>query len=216
MKQHIVQGVAVVLLVGGVAACGSSSGAQSAPATVTATVTATPSVDLTSSSTTAETAVHTSETVNPVPEATGPPILRGITTTPKNLVLADVFDHPYWQEGLVSVPKHSGPVQALYSPMDGCNSRRFLELRFADQTGVLSADLAQALDSRTSGAVLEFKILADGRLMDTALVKFNGQGHLEAKLTGVSSIRLEVRTTPADSCYATAVVTGLSVTPGVS
>lgn len=97
----------------------------------------------------------------------------------------------------------------------GCNNRTSLELRFADQKGVLKIDVAQALDSATSGAVLEFQLFTDARLSDSELVKFNSQGHLEANLTGVSAVRLEVRRHPSGTtCNATAVVTEMSVAPG--
>jgi hypothetical protein len=84
-----------------------------------------------------------------------------------------------------------------------------------DQKGRLRVDVAQALDSPTSGVVLEFRLFADGRLVNTALVKFNAQGRLETDLTGISSVKVEVRHHSSSStCDATAVVTDMSVTPG--
>ena len=217
MKDRIVPAAVLLMFAGGDAACGGSS----SPSAPIATVTVTGSVSgtatgLTSSPSSSETAAQTSDSPQPTAGTTGPPILTGITTTPKKLVLAEVFASVGWEEGPVSVPKHSGTIQGTFSRM-GCGVQQNLELRFADQSGILKIDLAQALDSQTSGATLEFKLLADGRLVDTTLVKFNGQGHLETDLTGVSAVRMEARHTPGAGTYqATAVITDMTVIPRVS
>ena len=133
----------------------------------------------------------------------------------RKLSLVDIFDHEGWDEGSVSVPKHSETISAVWSRMS-CGNRS-LEWRFADQAGRLVVDVAQALDSATSDTVFEFKLFADQRLADTSLGKFSAAAHLETGLTGVNAVRLTV--TPAEGtphCDATAVITNMSVVPGAT
>jgi hypothetical protein len=217
MRRYIIRASALFVGVASVASC---SGSDSRPtttvtSTVTATVTAIPTATSPdSTSTDVETSpANTQQTSTEMaPDApSGPPILSGIASAPRKLVLSDIFQHVGWEEGSVAVPKRSGTVQGMWTD-PGCHPRG-LELRFADQKGALRIDVAQALNSSTSSAVLEFQLLADGRLVDTALVKFNAQGRLETPLTGISSVELQVR--PSNSeCGATAVVTDMSIIPG--
>lgn len=206
MMRRIAPGLALVMLFSGLAAC---SGKETPPTPSTTAITSASAVT-TAPSTSDSPSTSTAGSVTAA--MTGPPIIQGVTETPKKLVLADVFEHEYWGEGLVSVPGRSGAVQGIYARLS-CGSTASLELRFASQSGVIKVDVAQALDSRTSGSVLEFKLFADGRLVNTVLVKFNAQGHLETPITGVGAVRLEARPVVQSPCSATAVVTELSVTP---
>lgn len=220
MKRYAVRASALLIGVTSAAGCGGSG--TPTPATVTSSVTVTQMVGTSSSpepvspdGTGTISASVQQATTEAFPDApTGPPILSGITSAPRKLVLGDVFEHERWEEGSVTVPKRSGTIQGIWTRLE-CGDQPSLELRFADQKGLFRVEVAQALDSYTSGTVMEFQLFADGRLVDTALVKFSAQGRLETSLTGISSVELQVRThSSGTTCSATAVVTAMSVTPG--
>ena len=149
------------------------------------------------------------------PTASSTSRVIGAVTTARKLTLADVFASQGWKEGSITVPKASAPLQGIYSTVSSCSSPNRLELRFADQKGQLRIIGAQALDSASSSVVLEYRLLADGRLVDTKVVRFGERQTVKAELTGVSSVILEVHRVQVDgsSCGTTAVLTDVSITP---
>jgi hypothetical protein len=149
------------------------------------------------------------ETSDPA-ASTGPPVLRN-SGVPKSLTLADIFEHRGWKEGLYQTPQSATAAQAMAIEL-GCNSAE-LEIRFAQATGKAVVKVAQALDSYSSRVTLEFKLLADQRLVDTKLVKFNQVNTLTADLNGVSALTLRVVRVPSSPCNATAVITEFLLTP---
>lgn len=89
-----------------------------------------------------------------------------------------------------------------------------MEIRLAQATGKATVKVAQALDSQSSKMTMEFKLLADQRLVDTELVRFNQVGTLTTDLDGISAVELQVKTADgSEECYATAVITEFLLTP---
>lgn len=198
------------------AACGGGSAPTAAPSavasvvTVTQTLTPTPVTPTDAGDPSATQA--TDPGLDPSLEPTGPPVIRNVTT-PKKLTLADIFEAEAWEEGVYQIPRSTTGQQAIGTVLSGCYSRS-MEVRLAEPTGKASVTVAQALDSAESDVILQFKLLANGRLVDTKTVRFNQSATLTAALNGVSALTLEVEKAPASKvCGATAVVTDFSITP---
>ncbi len=101
----------------------------------------------------------------------------------------------------------------MATKLSSCSYPRTMEIRLAQATGEATIKVAQALDSRSSKVTMEFKLLADQRLVDTKLVKFNQVSTLTASLDGVSALELQVRPAQGSECTATAVITEFQLTP---
>lgn len=195
------------------------------PAAVTVTASASPTVSATDSapagagssdpSSTAPATETSGDGADVVPTASSTARVIGAVTTPRKLTLTDVFSSQNWKEGSITVPKASAPLQGIYTTIGSCTSPTRLELRFADQKGQLRITGAQALESASSSVVLEYRLLADGRLVDTKVVRFSERQTVKAELTGVSSVILEVRRAQVDgsNCGTTAVLTDMSIIP---
>ena len=192
-------------------AVSSAMGSSSTQATITDTPTDTGTVTASGTA-----GARTTGTGGDVPPS-GPPVIGGGTplTVPRRLTLADVFSAPDWREGSITVPKESAPLQGIYTTVNGCSSPSRMELRFADQRGQLHVTGAQALNSPSSAVVLEYRLLADGRLVDTKTVRFNERQLVKADLTGVSSVIIEIKRVQINGtpCGTTAVLTDLSIDP---
>lgn len=147
--------------------------------------------------------------------ADGPPVIKGTLTGPRRLTMSDVFEHAQWSEGSVAVPRVADAQQGIFTTVSGCGGDVQMELRFADQSGFLAFTAAQGLNSESSQDVMEFQVSADGKLVDTKLVKFNAQQKLQADLSGVTAVTIAVKAQSSDnSCgRANAVILGLSIMP---
>jgi len=221
----------LVAILPALAACGGSSGGAVATVTSTVTAPATTGASTSTDAVTGEptpTGIDASAAAESPPDVSGPadtggaasvtpsgPAIIRPVTSPRRLTLADVFSADGWQEGSISVPKLSTPVQGVYASTDFCGGQQRIELRFTEQRGQLRVTGAQALDSPTTSIVMEYRLLADGRLVDSKLVAFSQRQVLTADLTGVSSVVLEVRRGQGSTgrCRATAVLTDLTITP---
>lgn len=199
-------------------ACGTpSSAGQSAPVTVTAIVT------VTGAGAPGDGSASSTETSGDVPSVDsgggtqdGPPVITGALTGPRPLTLSDVFEHANWEEGSVTVPRVADARQGIFSAVSSCSNPAQMELRFADQSGLLVFTAAQGLNSQSSHEVLEFQVSSDGKLVDTKLVKFNAQQKLQADLSGVTAVTISVSAQSSNgSCggSATPVMLGLSIIP---
>lgn len=199
----------------GLAAC---SGSTTPAETVTVVVTE----DAEPSATPAPEPSET-ETVEPTPtvaqsaEATydGPPVIVGGGVGVQQLSLTDIFSAPGWKEGAIEIPNSDDPIQrAIYRDVLGSGAS--LELRFRQQQGTIAIEVAQALMSRNSDVPIEWRLSADGRLVETQTVLFNERRTMNLDLTGVSAIILEAKPSRGESSgeYATtAVIVSLTITP---
>ncbi len=147
----------------------------------------------------------------PSEEPTGPPVIRN-EGVPKKLTLTDIFEHVGWEEGLAQIPQSPTPLQAMFTNV-GCYDIHRMEIRLAQATGSAAITVAQALNARSSTVSLEFKLLANQRLVDTKIVKFDQVATLTTPVDGVSALTLEVRTAKGSDCDTTAVVTEFLLTP---
>jgi hypothetical protein len=119
-----------------------------------------------------------------------------------------------WVEGNYQTPGADDSVTAMALALNGCGSDSGeIEFRFANQDGRLAFAVAQDLNSDRSDVVLEFAVVANGRTVDTRQIAFDQSATLEAPLTGVSAVILEVdHVSGGRGCDgATALITSASV-----
>ncbi len=136
----------------------------------------------------------------------------------RRLTLADAFNKSDWTEADVTpagkveaVPAMQKDVSCGYS-----ESVERLEFRFAQGTGRLEADVAQAMTSPSSAVRVQFTAHADGRQVDVKTIPFAGTATLSVPLAGVTVVTISVQAAKTDSSYtcggaATALITRLVV-----
>ncbi len=158
------------------------------------------------------------------------PIVTGSSSAPQDLTLGDFFIREGWEEDEVRLPRQQDPVQALTTELSPENSgyRGYdcedlreppsappLELRLAAESGTLNLTVSQALNSATSDTLLEAKLLADNRTIETITILFEELRTLSVPVDGVSSVKLEISVVPdSASCSTTAVVRDVELTSG--
>lgn len=147
-----------------------------------------PQLESVPSSASSTTTQRASATTSAASTSTGVPIIRKGT---QSLRLADAQETDSWVEGSYEVPKVPEPVQALATNV-GCYSDRELEFRFSLESGTLNIAVAQSQDSKSSSAILQFSLLADGRSVDVKKVSFDQQALLTTQLDGVSVVLVRV------------------------
>lgn len=192
--------------------CGESA-SSSAPATVTVTTTVTETPVAASTPIEATSSEPVVETSSGPATSDGPPVISGGTSGTRTLTLADVFKHDGWEEGSYQPAGSKQARQAMGVALNSCGTPYSLEVRLAQITGTAKITVAQAIDSVSSVEKIEFKLLADGRLVDAKTIAFNQTQSLSADLTGVSTLVLEVKWAEGEQCRATALVTSFTITP---
>ncbi|MFV0373551.1 hypothetical protein [Microbacterium sp.] len=108
------------------------------------------------------------------------------------LTLSDAKHAPGWSEGEHRVPGRADAVMAMAVEVRCYGSGESLEFRFADQSGRLTFEVAQDLDSESSTVELEFSLTANGRAIESKRVAFDEHATLSTDLTGVSAAILTV------------------------
>lgn len=145
-----------------------------------------------------------------------PPLIVGGGVGEQRLTLTDIFLAYGWEEGEIEIPNSDGPVQrAIYTDISSSNPRS-IELRFRQQRGTLNIEVAQALMSRNSDVPVEWRLSADGRLVETQTVMFNERRTMMVDLTGVSAVILESHSSRGESSgnsLTTPVIVSLTITP---
>lgn len=99
-----------------------------------------------------------------------------VSSGEQRLTLADAFSTGQWREAEFTPAGKPQPVSAMGTTV-GCysdGSLNTIELRFAQPTGRLVVDVAQAMNSRSSKERLEFSLDRDGRQADTKTINFTG------------------------------------------
>lgn len=210
--------VAVAVIVAttmGIAAC-SGSTVSSETDTPVVTQEAEPSVEATPEPSVSESA-EPSPSLAPTARATsdGPAVIVGGGVEEKKLTLADIFSAETWEEGAIEIPNTEAPIQrAIYTDVD--YNGRSVELRFRQQQGTLNIEVAQALMSENSDVPVEWRLSADGRLVETQTVLFNERRTMSLDLTGVSAVTLEAISSRGETSgrsLTTAVIVSLTITP---
>ncbi|NCD19245.1 MAG: hypothetical protein EOL89_04575 [Actinobacteria bacterium] len=146
----------------------------------------------------------------------GPPVIVGGGATEQRLTLTDIFSADYWEEGAIEIPNSNEPIQRAIFMELGRSVVAKMELRFQPQRGTLRIEVAQALMSANSDVPVEWRLSADGRLVETQTVLFNERRTMTLDLTGVSAVILEASTSRGESSGSyttTPVIVGLTITP---
>lgn len=194
VRRVLVLVAVAALLVG----CAGGSGEAAVPSVAPVTITVTQEVPPSSPATTPSAAAGTTASAQPRVVSVDPGVERTLT-------LADAFDAGDWKEGSFQAVGHTQASQAL-AQVTGCyGSHDPLEFRFAQNQGTLRFTVAQSMDSESSGAVLEWALIVDGRQIQTKSIGFKDSAELTTSLAGVAVVQLDLEKT--GSCAGTA--TGL-------
>lgn len=214
---HLLPAVVVILAAAaGLAACsGTTTTAETATVGVTDEAEPTPGPTQEASETAAVETTSAGEAAAAVTPS-GPPVIVGGGVGEQRLTLADIFRAEGWDEGAMEIPNSTEPAQgAIFKNLDW-NRDGAMELRFQRQRGTLTIEVAQALMSTHSDVPIEWKLSADGRLVETQTVLFNERRTMTLPLTGVSAVILEAKPAKGEtsrSFSTTAVVVSLTITP---
>lgn len=183
---------------------------QAPPGTVTSTSPQEPGSE-SDSGTPPETSTEPSDTRSPI-------VTETATSGEQVLVLADAFHADAWSEGEYTRAGQSQPQKAMKAEIDCYVDGRgaSIEMRLAQPTGRMLVDVAQAMDSESSGERLEFSLYTDSRLADSKTIPFTGTATLSAPLAGVAVVVVGV--TPAEKtadyecgAEATALITKMAI-----
>jgi NPCBM/NEW2 domain-containing protein len=186
------------------AGCGQSPEQVPAPATSVAT-SSLPSPVPTDSATPGPSATGPSPgTEDPTGEPTGadpeesdkPPVL-GEEASGRALTTADFFDTPDdWADGRFNVAGQKD-LAGIGGPLSNCedeasDSSPTIEIRLANNFTRLSMKVGQSDESPSSESEVNVKVLGNGKYLDTVRVPFNKIVNLEAPVTGVNALKLQV------------------------
>lgn len=147
----------------------------------------------------------------------GAPVIVGGGASQQLLTLDDVFSASGWEEGEIEIPGSEAPIQrAMYRTISSGNEAS-IELRFRQPQGTLSIEVAQASTSKHIDVPVQWRLSADGRLVDIQTVFFGERRTMSLDLTGVAAVTLEAvagqRETLGISGVTTAVIAELAVIP---
>jgi hypothetical protein len=129
-------------------------------------------------------------------ESDKPPVLdRGATG--RSLTTADFFAVPdQWADGRFDVAGQRD-LAGVGGPLSSCEdeageSSATIELRLANNFTRLSMKVGQSDDSRSSDSEVNVKVLGNGKYLDTVRVPFNKIANLQAPVTGVNALKLQI------------------------
>jgi|GEM_PF-3310361 len=190
--------LAGLVLTGCVAASPSESAPPSATEPPLASVSITPSASTPKSTSTA----------TPEPIETG--IVPFPSTGPVKLGLSDAMrSEGGWEEHSFRVPGQNDRMTAMGASIS-CGTAE-VEYRFTNQTGKVTFDVAQSLDSKSSSIVLEFTLTANGKTIETKQIAFDETAQLAVDLTGRSAVILSAKQASRCSDSTTALITSVVV-----
>ena len=200
--------MALSLGLGGVAGCGSPQPDETTPPAAvspapTGSASPTPSLPTTASPTalpsesasgtdTSE-AEQTSEAGDD--ESERPPVLDQ-DATGRDLTKSDFFSAPdAWQDGRFDVAGKRG-LSGISGPLDSCqqdqSDHETLELRLANRFKKISMKVGQSDESEQSDAVLNVRLLGNGKYIDSVKVPFNEVSDFSAPVSDVNALKFEV------------------------
>lgn len=147
------------------------------------------------------TPLETEEPTEPTEEPGGedsdkPPVLdKGATG--RALTTADFFATPQeWADGRFNVAGQqdlAGVGGPLYNCEDEASDESAtIEIRLANNFTRLSMKVAQSDESPASDAEVNVKVLGNGKYLDTVRVPFNKIANLQAPVTGVNALKLQI------------------------
>lgn len=200
--------VAVGLGVGVLTSCGAPAGVpESSPTASSPSVEPTESPTFTSSESPTEVETPTdppseepSEEPSESEEATDdgserPPVLDE-KATGRDLTMSDFFSAPEsWQDGRFDVAGQRG-LSGIRGPLNYCRSdeddHSILELRLANRFKKISMKVGQSDDSGQSDAVLNVRLVGNGKYIDSVKVPFNKIDSFSAPVSDVNALKIEV------------------------
>jgi hypothetical protein len=186
------------------AACGRTPEPVPAPSTSSVTSplpspvaldTATPSPTDTGPSVTTED--PTAEPTDADPEESDKPPVLGEDASGRALTTADFFDTPDdWADGRFNVAGQKD-LAGIGGPLSSCEddaseSSPTIEIRLANNFTRLSMKVGQSDESPSSESEVNVKVLGNGKYLDTIRVPFNKIANLQAPVTGVNALKLQV------------------------
>lgn len=125
----------------------------------------------------------------------GPPVLDE-NVTGRDLTLADFFlARDEWQDGRFNVAGQrnlagiSGPLRTCRSDQD---EHVTLELRLANRFEKITMKIGQSDESEQSDAVLNVKLVGNGKYIDSVKVPFNQIDDFSAPVADVNALKIEL------------------------
>lgn len=135
------------------------------------------------------------ETVEPTDGGSeGPPILDE-KATGRDLTLSDFFAVPdSWRDGRFDVAGER-QLTGISGTMTRCESDQedhlTLELRLANRFKKISMNVGQGDQSRQSDAVLNVRLVGNGKYIDSVKVPFNKIDEFSASVSDVNALKIE-------------------------
>jgi hypothetical protein len=182
--------------------CGQAS--ESAPTPSTSSATGSPptpvSIDTpspTASEPSLSTEDPTAEPTSADPEASDKPPVLGEDASGRALTTADFFDTPdEWADGRFNVAGQKD-LAGVGGPLTNCQedaseSSPTIEIRLANNFTRLSMKVGQSDESPSSESEVNVKVLGNGKYLDTVRVPFNKIANLQAPVSGVNALKLQV------------------------
>jgi hypothetical protein len=129
-------------------------------------------------------------------ESEKPPVLDK-TASGRDLTTADFFRTPeQWRDGRFNVAGKQG-LAGIAGPLNDCvedasEYTATIELRLANNFSRISMKLGQSDDSESSDAVVQVKVLGNGKYLDSARVDFNKIQSLDASVVDVNALKIQV------------------------
>lgn len=128
-------------------------------------------------------------------ESERPPVLDE-KATGRDLTLSDFFTVPdNWRDGRFDVAGERG-LSGISGELTDCSADQdghtTLELRLANRFKKISMNVGQSDDSRQSDAVLNVRLLGNGKYIDSVKVPFNKIDKFSASVSDVNALKIEV------------------------
>lgn len=196
--------LAVVLGMVGLVGCGAQPEIDPQPATSATPSSSAPtpseSAEVTATPTATETADAPTEDPtdpsDPTEEDSERPPVLDEKATGRDLTMSDFFSAPEeWQDGRFQVAGRrdlagiSGP---LYYCRDDQSTHDVLELRLANQFKRISMKIGQSDESEQSDAMVNVRLLGNGKYIDSVKVPFNKIDEFSASVSDVNALKIEV------------------------
>lgn len=207
VRGGVTTALAVALGVAGLVGCGAQPEPDQQPPTSVSpsTIASTPSqsAEVTPTPTATGTANESTDEPTESPDPTDPtedeserPPVLDEKVTGRDLTMSDFFSAPdEWQDGRFQVAGQrdlagiSGP---LYYCRDDQSRHDVLELRLANQFKKISMKIGQSDESEQSDAVLNVRLLGNGKYIDSVKVPFNKMDDFSASVSDVNALKMEV------------------------
>ena len=137
------------------------------------------------------------EPTDSAPEESDKPPVLDKGATGRALTTADFFATPEdWADGRFDVAGQQD-LAGIGGPLYRCrdepsDSSDPIEIRLANNFTRLSMKVGQSDDSESSSSVVNVKLLGNGKYLDTVQVPFNKISVLEAQVTGVNALKMQI------------------------